>query len=369
MRDQQRIGARFADELLRREEGQASTTLRFQQSKGWGSPLDPPAVDRNRQAQRGCIFPPRCRVPVPTSRPLRVSHPCQRYPRPVSDVAEVVRHSLILTCFIRDILTRVNHRLVSVAIFAVATFFVGCEKNRYEVIERAEKEVPNFQAAGTHSEVDYVLLHHGRKIYATCDATTVDTLDPEATCGFRPLRKYECTSGQDGDLWNAKLPLSDLKCKDADGHNVYLYATKEEIVPTQPSPLITALIALQFVAFGWRINREIPLGDQGRRTWLPLPDYINVLSLFAVLFICAVGPLAGWSSDRLSTAALGAGWSLMAFHPISVAAHYRLFSSSGRSIYLKAPNDDFPWITGQEGMSVCVSLVVATVVAVAGFLS
>ncbi len=261
-----------------------------------------------------------------------------------------------------------RQRVYAAITVAVTFFSVGCERNRYEVVERTQKDVPNFQKPGTHTEVDYILVHKGHKIYAACDTTTLDALDPQATCGFRPLRKYECSSGQDGDLWDAELPLSDLKCKDADGHNVYLYVSKTEMILPPPPLLITVLIALQFAAFGWRINREIPLGDQGRRTWFPLPDYLNILSFLAVVFSWGVLPLVGWSSERLARAVLGVGYSLIAFHPFSEMAHYRLFSKSGRSIYIKTPEDDYPWITGQEIVSVSISLAVAAGVAALGFL-
>jgi len=103
------------------------------------------------------------------------------------------------------------------------------ENNQYECIERTEKEVPNFMAKGTHTAVDYVLFHDGHKIYADCDVTTVNNLDPTARCGFRPLRTYECTV-QPATIENSKAsePLSDLKCKDGDGHSVYLYVSKKE---------------------------------------------------------------------------------------------------------------------------------------------
>jgi len=47
-------------------------------------------------------------------------------------------------------------------------------------------------------------------------------------------------------------------------------------VPSQP--WVYSLIALQFVAFGWRLNREIAVGDQQRRTWLPAVDWLNLIS-------------------------------------------------------------------------------------------
>jgi hypothetical protein len=107
-------------------------------------------------------------------------------------------------------------------------FLVACTKtNDYECIERTQKEVPNFQAVGTHTEVDYVLLHDGHKIYASCDWESIGNLDPTARCGFRPLRTYTCAVQPDS-IEKTPGPLSDLKCKDADGHNVYLWVSKKE---------------------------------------------------------------------------------------------------------------------------------------------
>jgi hypothetical protein len=43
------------------------------------------------------------------------------------------------------------------------------------------------------------------------------------------------------------------------------------------------LIALQFIAFGWRVNREISLGDAARGTLVLIPDVLNIMSLFATV--------------------------------------------------------------------------------------
>jgi len=97
--------------------------------------------------------------------------------------------------------------------------------NKYEVIERSQKQVSNFMAKGLHTEVDYVLLHDGHKFYAVCDTTTLDKLDPTATCAFRVLRSYECVQPADKEPNKA---LSDLRCKDDESHPVYLYVSKKE---------------------------------------------------------------------------------------------------------------------------------------------
>ena len=107
----------------------------------------------------------------------------------------------------------------------LALSLVACNHDRYEVIERAEKQMPDFMGSGIHTGMNYVLSHEGHKIYATCDVERFRIPDPENTCGFQVLKTYACVSGSDsiahGDPW-------DLKCKDADGHNVYLYVQKKE---------------------------------------------------------------------------------------------------------------------------------------------
>jgi len=112
---------------------------------------------------------------------------------------------------------------------AIIVSSVACERDRYEVVGRTERDDVRDDPikGGTHSEVDYVLLHDGHKIYATCDTSSIGALDPTASCGFRPLRTYKCALQSDS-LATAQFPLSDLKCKDADGNNVYLYVSKKE---------------------------------------------------------------------------------------------------------------------------------------------
>jgi hypothetical protein len=120
--------------------------------------------------------------------------------------------------------------------------------------------------------------------------------------------------------------------------------------------LVPPLLALQFASFGWRINREIAVGDAGRRTWLPLPDYINILSMLAVVSCAILTPLCENRVSNLSRLVVGVAYVLLAFHPVTMAAHYRLlWGRGGRSIYKK----DFPWVTGQEILSASVSIVLA----------
>ena len=124
-------------------------------------------------------------------------------------------------------------------------------------------------------------------------------------------------------------------------------------------PIVGVLLVLQFAAFGWRINREIPLGDAGRRTWFPIADFTNVVALISVIALCVVIPIHLGVFGRVSTTALAVGFVLIGSHPIITAAHYRLFSKEGRSIYIKGPNDDYPYATGQEILALIASVIAA----------
>src|ERR1035437_480359 len=104
--------------------------------------------------------------------------------------------------------------------------------NLYHVVERTDIYVDKEGRAASdqsfdHDVVHLVLDHSNHKIYAECDLSTLNKLDPNASCGLRPLRDYECVVGRD-DMMKAPSPLSDLVCKDADERTVYLYVSKQE---------------------------------------------------------------------------------------------------------------------------------------------
>ena len=132
--------------------------------------------------------------------------------------------------------------------------------------------------------------------------------------------------------------------------------------PMSITTIVPVLLGLQFAAFGWRILREISLEDQRRRTWFPLPDYINILAMLAVIALCIVWPLHNGASEDLSRACTAAAAVLIGFHPVSMAAHYRLFARSGRRIYVEQGRD-YPWITAQEAFFVSISVIAATAAA------
>ena len=124
-----------------------------------------------------------------------------------------------------------------------------------------------------------------------------------------------------------------------------------------PRSLLPVIFALQFAVFGWRIGREIQLGEQGRKTWLLVVDYLNFLVMLGLVALCVIVPLSSGTFGKASLAYLAAAMVFVVFYPITLAGHYRLFSRLGRTIYRDRP--DVPYVTGQEAFLLAVSILCA----------
>jgi hypothetical protein len=123
------------------------------------------------------------------------------------------------------------------------------------------------------------------------------------------------------------------------------------------------LIAIQLAFLGWRINREIPLGDQGRRTWFPISDYLNLLSMLLIVWFCIVKPLNSPAPDEaVAKLVLSVGFALAGMHPVNMIGHYRFLSPNGRHVYTVA-NRDYPYITDHEYITLLVTAIVVLYVA------
>ncbi len=126
--------------------------------------------------------------------------------------------------------------------------------------------------------------------------------------------------------------------------------------------LAPTLIALQFFAFGWRVNREIHATDDERQGVIPLPDVINIISLFATVGCVIVLPIATESYFWLSRMVVSGAYVLIAFHPLAIAAHFRLWrrEDSGKQVRDGAK----PHYANREELAVSLlSVLIAAVVA------
>jgi len=96
--------------------------------------------------------------------------------------------------------------------------------------------------------------------------------------------------------------------------------------------------------------------------WLPIPDILNLLSSIAAIWFCVIGPTDGYVRPSATRLVFSVAFVFLAFHPINVAAHYRLFSKKGRSIYPERDRD-YPYVTDQELVTVIATLIFAAAVA------
>lgn len=131
--------------------------------------------------------------------------------------------------------------------------------------------------------------------------------------------------------------------------------------PLNLNTLVSVTLGAQFALFQLRIKRETDVGDAGRRTWFPIPDIINILSMLNVMMFCVVLPLAhDRKFDKTSIVVFTICAVLLAFHPICMIGHYRLFTEHGRWIYTRGDKDaDFPYYTGAELFLVALAITCA----------
>ncbi|MCP4349577.1 MAG: hypothetical protein GY795_29195 [Desulfobacterales bacterium] len=132
--------------------------------------------------------------------------------------------------------------------------------------------------------------------------------------------------------------------------------------------LVSLLVGLQFAAFGWRINREISVGDRGEQTWIPLTDILNLANFCLAVIFCILIPLTTDDFGNISKAFLASGSVLIFFHPINMAAHYELFDNKGRIKHVKMKNenkeldfDKLSYCPHQEKISIFISVVLAII--------
>jgi hypothetical protein len=122
------------------------------------------------------------------------------------------------------------------------------------------------------------------------------------------------------------------------------------------------LIAMQFAALGWRVNRELNLGHAERGTFVLIPDVLNVMSLFSAVTCLIVLPVASDTYLWLSRMVLAGGYVLIAFHPVTTAAHYRLWSREGIREHVR-DGKDYPYATTEELVSSFLSIVLSVAAA------
>jgi hypothetical protein len=120
------------------------------------------------------------------------------------------------------------------------------------------------------------------------------------------------------------------------------------------------LLAIQIVFLGWRINREIPLGDNGRRVWFPIYDIINLLAMILIVMIYIILPNIITVNDKILKRSFSCGFVLLVFHPINAIMHYGLFNKSGKRNINQ--NSDYSYCPLAEAISTIIGIIITSFV-------
>jgi hypothetical protein len=93
------------------------------------------------------------------------------------------------------------------------------------------------------------------------------------------------------------------------------------------------LVGFQVTAFTLRINREISVGSSGDRTWLPVADSLNLLSLSTTLIGVFTLPMLDVVGLRTSAKLFGLAVLLLVGYAFALAGHYEMYNPrTGRSM-------------------------------------
>ncbi len=93
----------------------------------------------------------------------------------------------------------------------------------------------------------------------------------------------------------------------------------------------SVVLALQATSIGWRINRESQLAEDGKPTWMPVADILNLIALAVSVLGVFVSPVLGVSTVQTAATVFGLVLILMLGHVVALAGHYELFKWGPRS--------------------------------------
>jgi hypothetical protein len=129
---------------------------------------------------------------------------------------------------------------------------------------------------------------------------------------------------------------------------------------------VMILLAMQSLAFCWRVLREIDGNEPHPYPWVPLPDNVNVLAMLAVLAFCLIGPFTATGHRVypvlvMSKATFAAACVLIVAHPLVVASHYRVWGGRARGAGADS-EQRVPYCTRSEAIVQLIALVCAAAV-------
>jgi hypothetical protein len=100
------------------------------------------------------------------------------------------------------------------------------------------------------------------------------------------------------------------------------------------------LVGFQVAAFTLRINREIAVSGSGGRTWFPVADCINMLSLSTTLLGVFLLPTLDLVSVHAAQRLFGVSVLLLIGYAVALVGHYEMFNPKTARSYVYFPRQE-----------------------------
>ena len=91
------------------------------------------------------------------------------------------------------------------------------------------------------------------------------------------------------------------------------------------------LLGFQVAIFQMRLSREIAVGDEGMRTWMPPSDVLNLGSMVVTAIGVFILPILGWVGINMAMRLFGLALLLFVGYPFALAGHYDMYNRQPRT--------------------------------------
>jgi hypothetical protein len=111
------------------------------------------------------------------------------------------------------------------------------------------------------------------------------------------------------------------------------------------------LLGFQVSFIRWRIEREVHVGGRGDLTWLPLADWVNLISMIVAAVGTFILPILKLVDINFAINAFAVALILFIGYPFALAGHYDMFNPNTKR--------SFKRYTFQEIIAIVIILILA----------
>jgi positive regulator of sigma E activity len=100
------------------------------------------------------------------------------------------------------------------------------------------------------------------------------------------------------------------------------------------------ILGFQVTLFAWRVTREVTVGEQNDRTWLPAADIVNLISMVILVVGTLILPTLGLTDSKFMIHSFGLAVLLFVGYPFALAGHYEMYNNKTLRSYQYFPLEE-----------------------------